>query len=83
MDSVEDILTETNNRFVLYPIKYTPIWNMYKTAVSAFWQVEEIDLSKDIDHWEFIMMSKYLKHAPFILFKWLWKLFILKCTLLC
>ena len=52
MDSVEDILTETNNRFVLYPIKYTPIWNMYKTAVSAFWQVEEIDLSKDIDHWE-------------------------------
>jgi ribonucleotide reductase beta subunit family protein with ferritin-like domain len=48
----EEILTETTNRFVLYPIKYTPIWNMYKTAVSAFWQVEEIDLSKDIEHWE-------------------------------
>lgn len=50
--SNEEILTETTNRFVLYPVKYTPIWNMYKTAVSAFWQVEEIDLSKDIDHWE-------------------------------
>jgi ribonucleoside-diphosphate reductase subunit M2 len=48
----EEILTETTNRFVLYPVKYTPIWNMYKTALSAFWQVEEIDLSKDIDHWE-------------------------------
>lgn len=51
-DASEEILTEINNRFVLYPIKYNPIWTMYKTAVSAFWQVEEIDLSKDIEHWE-------------------------------
>jgi ribonucleoside-diphosphate reductase subunit M2 len=48
----EEILTESTNRFVLYPVKYTDIWNMYKTAVSAFWQVEEIDLSKDIEDWE-------------------------------
>ena len=48
----EEILTESTNRFVLYPVKYTDIWTMYKTAVSAFWQVEEIDLSKDIEHWE-------------------------------
>lgn len=48
----EDILTEEKNRFVLYPIKYDSIFKMYKTAVSAFWQVEEVDLSKDIDDWE-------------------------------
>lgn len=48
----EYILTETTNRFVLYPIKHDSIWQMYKTAVSAFWQVEEIDLSKDIDDWD-------------------------------
>lgn len=48
----EDILTETKNRFVLYPIKYNEIFAMYKTAVSAFWTVEEIDLSRDVDDWE-------------------------------
>ena len=25
------------------------IWRMYKKAVSSFWTVEEIDLSKDMD----------------------------------
>lgn len=48
----EEILTENGNRFVLFPIKYPEIYQMYKTAVSAFWQVEEIDLSKDINDWE-------------------------------
>lgn len=48
----EYILTEKSNRFVLYPIKHDSIWQMYKTAISAFWQVEEIDLSKDIDDWD-------------------------------
>ena len=48
----EDILTESRNRFVLYPIKYPEIWKMYKTAVSSFWVSEEIDFSKDIDDWE-------------------------------
>ena len=51
MDTQEDILTETRNRFVLYPIQYQDIWKMYKTAVGSFWQVEEIDFSKDIDDW--------------------------------
>lgn len=48
----EEILTDTGNRFVLFPIKYPEIFKMYKTASSAFWQVEEVDLSKDIDDWE-------------------------------
>lgn len=47
----EDILTDSGNRFVLFPIKYPDVYKMYKTAVSAFWQVEEVDLSKDIDDW--------------------------------
>lgn len=48
----EELLTETKNRFVLYPIKYSDIWKMFKTAESSFWTVEEVDLSKDIDDWE-------------------------------
>jgi ribonucleoside-diphosphate reductase subunit M2 len=51
-DADEEILTETSNRFVLFPIKYPDIYRMYKTALSAFWVVEEIDFSKDIHDWE-------------------------------
>jgi len=47
----ENILIDTGNRFSLFPIKYDNIWKRYKTAVSAFWTVEEVDLSKDIDDW--------------------------------
>lgn len=48
----EEILTENKNRYVIYPIKYDKVWKMFKTAESAFWTVEEVDLSKDIDDWE-------------------------------
>ena len=48
----EELLMESSNRFVLFPIKYPSIFKMYKTAISAFWQVEEVDLSKDITDWE-------------------------------
>jgi ribonucleotide reductase beta subunit family protein with ferritin-like domain len=47
----EEILSDTINRFSVFPIKHDNIWKRYKTAVSAFWQVEEVDLSKDIDDW--------------------------------
>ena len=50
-DMQEEILTELKNRFVMFPIKYNAIWQMYKKAVSAFWTVEELDLSKDMDDW--------------------------------
>ena len=46
----EILLTEEEGRLTIFPIKYDNIWEMYKRAVSSFWSVEEIDLSKDIDH---------------------------------
>ena len=45
----EIILSEEENRYVIFPIKQEPIWHMYKKAVSSFWTPEEIDLSKDMD----------------------------------
>jgi len=48
----EPLLTSNPNRFVLFPIKYHDIWAMYKKAEASFWTAEELDLSKDIDHWE-------------------------------
>jgi ribonucleoside-diphosphate reductase beta chain len=48
----EPILKENVNRFVLFPIQYPAIWDMYKKAEASFWTAEEIDLSKDLNDWE-------------------------------
>jgi ribonucleoside-diphosphate reductase subunit M2 len=49
--SREPILAPDDNRFVMFPIQHEDIWQMYKTQVDCFWRPEEIDLTKDIDHW--------------------------------
>lgn len=49
---VEPLLAPDDNRFVMFPIKYEDIWSMYKKQIDCFWRAEEIDLSKDLTHWE-------------------------------
>ena len=48
----DPILTPSDKRFVLLPIQYQKIWEMYKKAVASFWVAEEIDLSQDLMDWE-------------------------------
>ena len=48
----EPLLAPDDNRFVMFPIKYQDIWDMYKKQVECFWRAEEIDLSKDLTNWE-------------------------------
>uniref|UniRef100_A0A6C0JH63 Uncharacterized protein n=1 Tax=viral metagenome TaxID=1070528 RepID=A0A6C0JH63_9ZZZZ len=48
----EPLLNPDDNRFVMFPIKYDDVWQMYKKQVDCFWRAEEIDLSKDLSHWE-------------------------------
>ena len=48
---IEPLLTEDDNRFVMFPIKDDSIWKMYKKQMDCFWRAEEIDLSKDLEHW--------------------------------
>ena len=50
--ATEKILQESDNRFVLFPIKHDKIWAMYKTALRSFWVTEEVDLSQDIIDWD-------------------------------
>ncbi|KAI9759004.1 MAG: Ribonucleotide-diphosphate reductase (RNR), small subunit [Chaenotheca gracillima] len=47
----EPLLQENAHRFVLFPIKYHEVWQMYKKAEASFWTAEEIDLSKDTHDW--------------------------------
>jgi|TARA_A200000113_G_scaffold226029_1_gene249644 ribonucleotide reductase beta subunit family protein with ferritin-like domain len=49
---IEPLLTEDDNRYVMFPIKDESIWKMYKKQMDCFWRAEEIDLSKDLTHWE-------------------------------
>jgi ribonucleotide reductase beta subunit family protein with ferritin-like domain len=46
------LLKEDDNRYVMFPIADQDIWKMYKKQVDCFWRAEEIDLSKDLDHWK-------------------------------
>jgi len=49
---LEPLLAPDDNRFVMFPIQYNDIWEMYKKQVDCFWRAEEIDLTKDLDNWE-------------------------------
>lgn len=48
----EPLLKENPNRFVIFPIEYHDIWEMYKKAEASFWTAEEIDLQQDLTDWE-------------------------------
>ena len=48
MNNSEKLLSEEENRYVIFPIKHEPFWNMYKKAFANFWTPEELDLIKDI-----------------------------------
>ena len=49
---VEPLLKEDDNRYVMFPITDNDIWEMYKKQEDLFWRAQEVDLSKDMPHWE-------------------------------
>jgi len=49
---VEPMLRPDNSRYVMFPIKYNDVWEMYKKQIDCFWIVNEVDLSKDLTDWE-------------------------------
>merc|ERR1719272_1570559 len=52
LDANEPILQVNKQRFVLFPIKYPRVWEMYKKAEASFWTAEEVDLAHDAPDWE-------------------------------
>lgn len=65
MSQIEPLLQVNNSRFVLFPIKYPQIWEMYKNAEASFWTAEEIDLQADIADWEKLSADEqhFIKHV--------------------
>lgn len=50
-DFIEPMLREDPMRFTMFPIKKPRLFDLYKKAVSVFWPVEDVDLSKDMKDW--------------------------------
>lgn len=61
----EPLLTENPHRFVLFPLQYMDIWEMYKKAVASFWTAEEIDFHQDLVDWEKLNKDEqhFIKHV--------------------
>lgn len=47
----EPLLTQDDNRFVIFPIRHIDVWEFYKQHQAAFWTAEEVDLSGDLEDW--------------------------------
>ena len=48
---IEPILKPNPDRFVIFPITHQDLWDYYEIEQEAMWTVKEVDLSKDIEHW--------------------------------
>jgi ribonucleoside-diphosphate reductase beta chain len=61
----EKILQENPNRYVMFPIQYDKIWEMYKMSQALFWTAEEIDLTQDFRDWEKLNDGErhFIKHV--------------------
>jgi ribonucleoside-diphosphate reductase subunit M2 len=56
----EPLLTPDDTRFVVLPVRFQDLYQMYKSAVACFWTAEEVDLSKDLVDW--VRMTNDEKH---------------------
>ncbi|MEM6644349.1 MAG: ribonucleoside-diphosphate reductase small subunit [Bacteroidota bacterium] len=62
----EPILQDNKDRFVIFPIQHSDIWEFYKKAEASFWTAEEIDLSQDLKDWSNTMNDDekhFIKHV--------------------
>ncbi len=62
---IEPMLKESLDRFVLFPIEHSDVWDMYKQHAASFWTAEEIDLAEDAKDWESLSADEqhFLKHV--------------------
>merc|ERR1719502_407041 len=65
LEESDPLLMENPNRFVMFPIQYHEIWEMYKKHEASFWTAEEIDLSQDLKDWDKLSSSEqhFIKHV--------------------
>jgi len=65
LEKSDPLLMENPHRWVMFPIQYPDVWEMYKKHEASFWTAEEIDLSQDTKDWETLSDSEkhFIKHV--------------------
>merc|ERR1719254_138775 len=65
LEKSDPLLMENPRRWVMFPIQYPQIWEMYKKHEASFWTAEEIDLSQDNKDWDALTESErfFIKHV--------------------
>merc|ERR1712072_37959 len=58
LEKLDPLLRENPGRWVMFPIQYPEVWEMYKKHEASFWTAEEIDLSQDLKDWEKLTESE-------------------------
>lgn len=48
----DPILHDPSPSYSMFPVKFQPLWRLYKQASDAYWTAEEIDLSQDAAEWD-------------------------------
>merc|ERR1719172_488624 len=61
----EPLLRENPGRWVMFPIQYPEVWEMYKKHEASFWTAEEIDLTQDTKDWDKLSNPEqhFIKHV--------------------
>jgi len=52
LEKNDPLLKENPRRWVLFPIQYHEVYEMYKKHEASFWTAEEIDLAQDNKDWD-------------------------------
>jgi ribonucleoside-diphosphate reductase subunit M2 len=65
LEKSDPLLMDNPRRWVMFPIQYPAVWEMYKKHEASFWTAEEIDLSQDNKDWETLTDSEqhFIKHV--------------------
>jgi len=65
LEKTDPLLMDNPRRWVMFPIQYPEVWEMYKKHEASFWTAEEIDLSQDNKDWETLSESEqhFIKHV--------------------
>jgi len=65
LEKSDPLLKENPNRWVLFPIQYPALFEMYKKHEASFWTAEEIDLAQDLKDWETLAEGEqhFIKHV--------------------
>merc|ERR1711865_554539 len=65
LEKTDPLLMDNPRRWVMFPIQYPEVWEMYKKHEASFWTAEEVDLSQDNKDWDTLSSNEqhFIKHV--------------------